>query len=131
MGLVYVEEVTDRSDEGEFIDALPDRSDIQGGTAAQSPSYFYGLTDAGGQVWEALAKPNWSLFFQDTYFEMNGREFLELCSLTMERIAYLLPRFAECFSLELSPVPQPCGNRQSPWAATYWKTFSEGAKERS
>ncbi|WP_020465823.1 hypothetical protein [Singulisphaera acidiphila] len=86
---------------------------------------FVGLTEVGGEYWESLSHPDWSRFVDWGTLEQDGN------TLSMFIEAYSRERINEVFG-ELRITGYNCISAdmkfsiESPWHATYWKSFPEG-----
>ena len=110
--------------------SIPDLGNISRHEAVEGAGYYYGLTEIGGGAWENLARPQWCLFFEDTHLRLDEKEYLELSGLTVERIGRVFELLERCHLMQLSPRTEENAELVSPWSATYWKAFSQGAKQR-
>jgi hypothetical protein len=106
----------DRADLGRS----PHRSDIEAALHGVMPGIYYGMTSRGGARWEAVAKPDWSRFLDES--AGTDPDEVEVCGLDRDRVATHLRRHT-LFAV----VPgDERWDTLIPWRATYWKTFPRG-----
>lgn len=85
---------------------------------------YYGLTDAGGAVWEAFAVPRWDRYI-DTKLGHPDGEFVGATEWRVRKY-FSLVRFREC-----AVMPESVRwDEVRPWPATYWKTLPVGYRVR-
>ena len=107
-------------DDGEDLRRSLDRSEIEAALHGCGPGFSYGMTSRGGARWEAVAKPDWSRFLDESA-GLDPDE-VEVCGLDRDRVAAHIRRhtlFAVTPGNELWKT-------LIPWQATYWKTLPRG-----
>ena len=127
-------DMVDRLFRGGFIDAAGPRrggepgdlglslhrSEIEAALHGYGPGLSYGMTSRGGARWEAVAKPDWSRFLDESA-GLDPDE-VEVSGLDRDRVASHLRRHT-LFAVV------PGSERWEtliPWQATYWKTVPRG-----
>ena len=86
---------------------------------------YYGLTAAGGEAWEKVARPDWDRYIDSSFgTEPDAGEVI--CADPARAERYLFSPYQEH-----QPLPD-CVRRDclEPWPATYWKTLPAGHRIR-
>ena len=97
----------------EFLLAMNDRN---------SPMHC-GVTQAGGERWERLARPDWSRYFEYVGWDEST---VEITAGTPERLLELIANadlLCDCSKMELG---DNCITTVSPWETSTWKTLPQG-----
>ena len=107
--------------------ARPDKDALRRAVHARErglPRLWYGLTEAGGRLWERYALPRWDRFV--TVVEDPEAFVVETTAMTRERVAAVsdFPQFYEA-------IPgSDEWDELAPWPATYWKALPQGVRLR-
>ena len=108
------------SDDREDLGRSLHRSEIEAALHGCGPVMSYGMTSRGGARWEAVAKPDWSRFLDESA-GLDPDE-VEVAGLDRDRVASHIRRYTR-----FAVVP---GSERwetlIPWQATYWKTIPRG-----
>jgi hypothetical protein len=94
--------------------------------------YYYGLTEKGGEYFEAFASPNWS-FYIDCSFEMpeDDKEYIwagEIICMTKTHLEnYFKSLSFYQYDIDTKTVQW---DLLEPWKATYWKELPTGHQVR-
>jgi hypothetical protein len=83
---------------------------------------YFGLTSAGGAVWERFARPDWSKFILIAQPDDSHRE---LRSLDRQVLIYYIREFMIHFGIKVEWETMSWSEIQN-WSATYWKTLEAG-----
>jgi len=108
------------SDDREDLGRSLHRSEIEAALHGCGPVMSYGMTSRGGARWEALAKPDWSRFLDESA-GLDPDE-VEVAGLDRDRVASHIRQHT------LFPVAPDSERWETlvPWEATYWKTMPRG-----
>ena len=131
-------DMVDRLFRGGFIDAAGPRrsgepgdlglslhrSEIEAALHGYRPGLSYGMTSRGGARWEAVAKPDWSRFLDESA-GLDPDE-VEMAGLDRDRVASHLQRH----TLWAVVPGSERWTELIPWQATYWKTLPRGYRVR-
>ncbi len=127
-------ELTDRLFRGGFIDAHGPRptddgedsgrslrrTEIEAALHGRGPDFSYGMTARGGARWEAVTKPDWSRFLDESA-GLDPDE-VEVAGLDRDRVASHIRQHTR-----FAVVPDSeRWETLIPWQATYWKTVPRG-----
>lgn len=87
-------------------------------------SISYGLTSAGGSLWEACVSPKWNRYICEAYGDDDGEILAADRNLVSEYLA-LLPHVG------INILPDSIAwDSLAPWPATYWKILPHGCRVR-
>jgi hypothetical protein len=108
------------SDDREDMRRSLDRSEIEAALHGCGPGFAYGMTARGGARWEAVTKPDWSRFIEESA-GLDPDE-VEAAGLDRDRVA----SFIRQHTLWAVVPDSERWETPIPWEATYWKTFPRG-----
>ena len=103
------------------------RAAVEQGDAGPSPpgSFFYGLTPSGGELWEAVAQPDWARYIDASYgIDPNDAEVI--CADPVRLNDYVSSKYQKCRPISGTV----CRDQVKPWQATYWKMLPLGHRIR-
>jgi hypothetical protein len=128
--------IAERLEENEFLgEFVPTRPDIVAGLTGQV-RLFYGLTAQGGARWEALARPEWSLYIDVGYWtDATSGEKIAVGEIIAQEQHAVEQFRAALYAHYVDPDSTIHSDSERwdlvvPWCATYWKTLPQGYRLR-
>jgi hypothetical protein len=109
-----------RSEDREDLGRSLHRSEIEAALYGCGPGFAYGMTARGGARWEAVTKPDWSRFLDES--AGTDPDDVEVAGLDRDRVASHLRRH----TLWAVVPGSERWETLIPWPATYWKTIPRG-----
>ena len=109
-----------RSGDREDLGRSLHRSEIEAALHGCGPDFSYGMTSRGGARWEAVTKPDWSRFLDESA-GIDPDE-VEVAGLDRDRVASHLRQH----TLWAVVAGSERWETLIPWEATYWKTMPRG-----
>ena len=94
-------------------------------TSSTAAVWYFGLTKAGGAVWEAFAAPNWDWFLDGRLGAEDAGEFIGASEEWLKRY-FELVHYLGC---RVRPGSEHW-DEVRPWQATYWKELPVGYRVR-